>query len=231
MAKVQREPVKITQEHMEEYVRLRKRGLSYAQCIESVKKMFNMPVAHTQQAVYLRFKKLQKTGQSIEASKGKQKLMRTAKRTAQTVAKSIIPLLVEFDELEALLNGKREAIDKVIHLIAMAKKVPELEVELEKYKNGYERAMEGWDAERKGKQRREQQKQAYELALQHGDVNPPIGLPGRAQLTSDFTYHLALRPEFLALFATLFNISRVAFVFISYDLNISTIPRHPISVW
>ena len=62
MAKNQRQPVKITEQHLAEYSGLRKKGLSYRKCIDVVQEKFNMPVAHTTQAIYLRLKELEKPG-------------------------------------------------------------------------------------------------------------------------------------------------------------------------
>lgn len=169
MPKTQRKPVQITDKHMEEYKKLRDQGLSYARCIESVKEKFSLPVAHTQQAVYLRFKKLGKAGQGL------------TKRNKDGDG------MPSFDELDMILGMHQGAMDKIIHVIALAKQVPELSAELEKFKRGYNNLMEASRDQEKKDKKREQQRREYEIAVKRGDVNPPLK-------THDFTEQLACAP-------------------------------------
>lgn len=74
----------------------------------------------------------------------------------------------------------------VLTAIEQASRVSELEAELIRYKRGYDNAL----AQLKGYEKVEDEAKRYKIALNQGQINPPIGLPGKADLVADFTYHI-----------------------------------------
>jgi len=76
----------------------------------------------------------------------------------------------EFEELEDILHDKRDAIDKMIEVIALAKQADLNKEEAEMYKRKYHNLMGEIEAEKKTEKKKTDQKLAYQLAVQHGEL-------------------------------------------------------------
>jgi len=75
-----------------------------------------------------------------------------------------------FEELEAILSEKAGAIDKMISVIAIAKQAETYKEEAEKFKRGYNNLMEAVAAEKKAEKKKSDQRLAYQLAVQKGEL-------------------------------------------------------------
>lgn len=177
--------VRIDDEQLEHYKQLAGSGVYLAKAISTVQKKFHLPEKHTRQAVKNRLAKL---GFSFKRGKGG-RVLRGVKADS---------------------NGQpswEQVRDFILTAIEKSNQVTRLESELHKYQTGYENAM----LELKKLAKHQDEEKRYKLALQQGDINPPLS---KGKRSLNFTEHLTLYdPEIIADSIPLLNISDGIFVF------------------
>ena len=72
----------------------------------------------------------------------------------------------------------------VIEAVAAKQREPELKAELEKYKRGYQNMKEVAESLQKDAKKAKLFENQYKLALQHGEIKEPLGVPGKANMSS-----------------------------------------------
>ncbi len=209
-----RQRVKVEQKHLDRYIELHEGGTSIEKALFLVQKEFGLDLPHTGEAVRQKMRKI-----GIKFSLGRKRTRRYAGFGTRRYTEGAVnpPKGNGYHDRLAKLD---DAVEALIKMAEVAKEVTTLRDENWKLKNEVAALRNELDMTRRSTTKETEKDQRYRLALQQGDINPPVGgVPGKCQLSAGWAYGSSFCPDDTYVNASALSMGLLRSSYLTYHIN------------